>query len=59
LDEYAKNVGMSIGTNAIGNQIGNWAFGSGNNMYRVGRTIMNGSAQLIPYGFYHRKKEDE
>lgn len=34
-------------------------FSSGNNMYKVGRTIMNGTMQTAPYGFNYWKKEDE
>lgn len=58
LGDYAENIAMSIGTNAIGNQLGNWAFGSGNNMYRAGRGTMNGIAASFPYGYdlYQRRK---
>ena len=60
LDEYAKNVGISTITNAGGTALGNRLFGSGNNMYRTGRTMMNGATQSIPHGYnYFRKEEDD
>jgi len=59
LGEYTNNIGMSIGANTIGNQIGNWAFGGGNNMYRAGRTMMNAFTQSIPYGYNYFRKKDE
>ena len=49
LDEYAKNIAMSIGTNAGGTAFGNKLFGSGNDMYRLGRGAMNVGAQITPY----------
>ena len=49
LDEYAKNIAMSIGTNAIGTVAGNKAFGRYNDMYKVGRGTMNVGAQITPY----------
>ncbi len=59
LDEYAKNIAISTITNAGGTVAGNKLFGSGNNMYRAGRTMMNGTMQTVPYGFYHFRKKDE
>ena len=59
MGEYAKNIAMSVGANTIGNQIGNWTFGSGNNMYRTGRTMMNSAVQSIPYGYNYLRKKDE
>ena len=56
--EYAKNIAMSVGTNAVGTAGGNKLFGSGNNMYRVGRGTMNGISASVPYTYdlYQRKK---
>ena len=48
-EEYAKNIGMSVGANMLGTAIGNRMFGSGNNMYRVGRGVMNTGSQSAPY----------
>ncbi|MBQ8481544.1 MAG: hypothetical protein IJ532_03315 [Alphaproteobacteria bacterium] len=59
LNEYAKNIGMSIGTNVGGTAFGNKLFGSGNNMYRLGRGAMNSAIQSIPYGYGHFRKKDE
>ncbi len=59
LDEYAKNVGMSIGTNVGGTAFGNKLFGSGNDMYRLGRGAMNSAMQSMPYGFNYFRKKDE
>jgi hypothetical protein len=50
---------MSTITNAGGIALGNRIFGSGNNIYKVGRTIMNRTMQTVPYGFYHFRKKDE
>ena len=58
LDEYAKNIAMSIGTNAMGTALGNKAFGAYNDMYRAGRGAMNGISDSVPYGYdlYQRRK---
>lgn len=59
LDEYAKNIGMSIGTNVGGTAFGNKLFGSGNDMYRLGRGAMNSAIQSMPYGYNYFRKKDE
>ena len=58
LGEYAKNIAMSIGTNAMGTALGNKAFGKYNDMYRAGRGTMNGMSASIPYTYdlYQRRK---
>ena len=50
---------MSIGTNVGGTAFGNKLFGSGNDMYRLGRGAMNSAMQSMPYGFNYFRKKDE
>lgn len=58
--EYTKNIIGSTITNAGGTMLGNKLFGSSNNMYRVGRGIMNSTMQSIPYGYdYFRNKNKD
>ena len=60
--EYTKNIIGSTIKNAGGTMLGNKLFGSSNNMYRVGRGVMNSTVQSIPYGydyFRNKNKDDE
>lgn len=59
--EYTKNISMSVGTNVAGTALGNRLFGNGNNMYRFGRGIMNGTTNSIPhvYDWYQGRRDDE
>lgn len=57
-EEYVKNIGISTMTNVGGTEFGNKLFGSGNEMYQLGRGIMNGLTNSIPYlydGYQGRK----
>lgn len=59
LGNYAKNIIGNTIANVGGTFFGNKLFGRGNNMYRFGRSVMNGAAQTTPYIYnYFRKPED-
>lgn len=59
LGEYAENIGMGVLTNAADTKLGNKLFGSRNNMYQLGRGIINGSMEAIPMTYSYFKREDE
>lgn len=58
LTDYITNIGMGIGTNYGGTLLGNRVFGSRNSMFPVGRSIMNGFAESVPY-VYNYFKDDK
>lgn len=59
-DNYAKNIGMSVGTNYLGTRLGDKIYGGGNEMYRIGRVVMNGATNSVPYTYnlYQRRKDE-
>ena len=50
---YTKNIMGSTFSNALGTMGGNALFGSGNDMHWLGREVMNGTTQTMPYVYDH------
>lgn len=60
-EDYIKNIGKNVGANVLGTAGGNKLFGSGNEMYQIGRGVMNSAADAVPYtyDYFRRKHNDE
>ena len=55
LNDYMTNIGMGVATNYAGNLLGNWTFGSRNLLHPVGRGVMNGIAESVPYTYNYNR----